>query len=178
MGLTASVLLRLDWRAVLNMGHGALLGGVFLAAAAAAVLVAAQLRGGGLTPAGEARAVVLERALLIAAVAAGLAAAASGSWVLDPLFHTQAGVSPAEALRARPGYEVWAGVLLHLKEVSAWIGVGAALAALLVALRRGFAETGVRRPASPVLALTGAALVLGGLSGALGVLLTKIAPVM
>jgi len=169
MPLLASPLLRLTHHAWVNTVHGAVLGGLFLALLALSLVALAQLRAPGLTETGQRRASVWLTRLLIASAVAGWVAVLTGSFVVDHWFST-GGASAAAVLRAH-GDALWASGVLRTKEVASWASAAVASAAVAFWLRGGLA-----RRARWTGLLLGAALLLGVGGGALGVLLTKLAP--
>jgi hypothetical protein len=175
--LSGSVVLRTGGHMWVNTLHGAVLGGLFLVLLVLALLSVWQLQPGELTDAGREAALRRARRTMIAALAVGWVAVLTGSFVVDVWFGARTATSPAALLRAQPGDAVWADTVLELKEVVSWASVIVLTVAVWLGLRRGgvalLAGAGGRRY---VLALLGVTLACASVGGALGVLLTKLAP--
>ena len=172
-----SVVLRLTGHSWVNVAHGAVFGGVFLLAIVVALLLVLLARDGELTDEGEAASARLLAWSSLAMVVAGWVAVLSGTFVVDVWFHT--GPSSAAALLdGSRTYRVWGVDLIRVKEIVSWGAAILATVAALLAYRSRFRLAGARRPRARVAALLAAALTAAGLGGALGVLLTKLAPLM
>lgn len=177
-GLSGSVVLRTGGHMWVNTLHGAVLGGLFLVLVVLSLLSVWQLRPGDLTDAGRAAALRRSRRTLVAALAVGWVAVLTGSFVVDVWFSAHTATSPAVLLRSQPGDAVWADTVLELKEVASWASVIVLTVAVWLGLRRGGGLLVAAAGRRYVLALLGVTLACASVGGALGVLLTKLAPLM
>ena len=179
MGASGSVILRTGPHMWVNTLHGAVLGGLFLVLVILSLLTVAQLRPADLTDAGQAASLRRARRMLIAALVAGWLAVLTGSFVVDVWFSAHTGSSPAAALLARPGDSAWATTVLHAKEFMSWASVVVLSVAAWLGLRRGGAGLlAVSSGRRYVIAMLGATLACASVGGILGVLLTKLAPLL
>ncbi len=159
-----------------NTVHGALLGGLFLVSVLVTLLLVVQLRPRDLTPVGARHTMGWARLASGVMVAIGWAAVITGSFAVDHWFLSPAADSPASLLVAR-GDGGWV-TAEHVKEWAAWISVLVASAAAVVVLRRGGQLLRGGRPRLFATVSLSVALVLASVAGALGVLLTKLAPLL
>jgi hypothetical protein len=159
-----------------NTIHGALLGGLFLVSVLATLLLVLQLRPGDLTDAGVRQSLGWARVATGAMVTIGWAVVITGSFAVDHWFLSPAASSPANLLRAR-GDGAWV-TAEHVKEWAAWISVLAATAAAVFVFRGGPQLLRRGRPRMFATASLSVSLALAALAGGLGVLLTKLAPLL
>ncbi len=172
-----SVVLRLTGHSWVNVAHGAVFGGLFLLTIVVALLLALLARPRDLTDVGVAESGRLLAGSVLAMVVVGWVAVLTGTFVVDVWFHS--GPSSAAALLSgSPTYRIWGADLIRVKEVVSWAAAVFATAAAYVAYRGRFRLAGARRLRAWVIALLAVALAAGGLGGVLGVLLTKLAPLM
>ena len=177
MTAVGSVILHLTGHSWVNIVHGAVFGGVFLLTIVVTIIVVLFARPGDLTDRGVAESARWLAWSTLAMVVAGWVAVLTGTFVVDVWFH--AGPSSAAMLLRDSGtYRIWGVDLIRVKEVISWGAAVLATAAAYVAYRRRFGLAGARRPRIWVIALLAAALTAAGIGGALGVLLTKLAPLM
>jgi hypothetical protein len=173
-----SVVLHLTDRSWVNVIHGAVFGGAFLLTIVVAIIVVVLARPGDLTDRGVAESGRWLAWSILAMVVAGWVAVLTGTFVVDVWFHAAGPSSAATLLRDSATYRIWGADLIRVKEVVSWGAAVLATAAAYVAYRRRFRLAGARRPRALVIALLAAALTAAGIGGALGVLLTKLAPLM
>ncbi len=176
MVLTGSVVQPFGSHTWWNTVHGALLGGLFLAAVLVTLLLVVQLRPRDFTDAGLRKTLGWARVSTGLMVAIGWAAVITGSFFVDHWFLSPAATSPASLLRAQ-GDGAWVAAE-HVKEWAAWLSVLVATAAAVVVYRRGAQLLRRGRPRVFTLVSLTVALVLAGVAGGLGVLLTKLAPLL
>ena len=175
LGTVASVVQPFGGHTWWNTVHGALLGGAFLVAVLATLVLVLQARHRDLTDAGMRQTLRWARLTGGVMVVIGWAAVITGSFAVDHWFLSPAAGSPASLLRAH-GDGAWV-TAEHIKEWAAWISVLAATGAAVMVFRRG-ARLSASRPRSFTAASLAVALVFAGVAGVLGVLLTKLAPLL
>ena len=100
-----------------------------------------------------------------------------GTWVIDPWFHQHVVNSPLELLEARPKLTFWTDIVMEWKERISWTAALSACVAAYITIYYGDELLWHRRVRRLMVAFFlvsfGAALA----AGAMGMLLTKIAPV-
>ena len=157
--------------------HGVVLGGLFTLALVIVLWELVQLREEDITDDGAAaRLRLLRRALILTALVAW-ATVVVGTWVVDPWFHLHQATSPLELLEARPRLAFWQDLVMEWKERISWTSALAASAAAFMGAYYGDELRWNRRVRIGVVSLFVFALGAALAAGAMGMLLTKIAPV-
>ena len=159
------------------IGHGIVLGGLFIAALAATLAALLFYRPALLTEAGRLRLAVGLKAAGLTAIVAGWLAVLLGTFVVDPYFHGGSD-SPAHILESYGGTVRWVTWAMPAKENLAWMSAILASVAVIALFVCG--ERLLQR--SPARTLVLAFLILGlafaGLAGLLGAGLAKVGPIV
>jgi len=159
------------------IGHGIVLGGLFVAALAATLAALLLYRPGLLTEAGRPRVAFGLRAAGLTAVVAGWATVLLGTLVVDPYFHG-GNDPPAHVLESYGGTVRWVTWAMPAKENLAWMSVilvSVAVAAVFVLGERLLTRSPVR---TLVLAFLALAFAFAGLAALLGAGLAKVGPIV
>ena len=157
--------------------HGVVLGGLFIVSLALVLMSLPQLRQEVLTPEGATvRLLWLRRGLLLMTVVAW-SAVVVGTFVVDPWFHQHVAGSPLTLLEARPSLTFWTDIVLEWKERISWTAAIVASGGAYLATYYGDDLVWDRRARLLIVAVFAVAFAAALAAGAMGLLLTKIAPV-
>ena len=172
------MLVHFTYRAWWTTFHGIVLGTGFMLALGLVLLALPQLREELLTSEGATvRLLWLRRGILLL-IAVAWAAVAVGTWVIDPWFHQHVPGSPLFLLDARPHMTFWTDLVLEWKERISWTAALVASGAGFMALYWGDELLWNRRARTSLVALFAVAFACAVASGVIGMLLTKIVPVV
>jgi hypothetical protein len=172
------VIVQFTSRAWWTTFHGVVLGTGFILALALILLALPQLREDLLTAEGAAlRVLWLRRGVWLMVIVAWTTVAV-GTWVVDPWFHLHQAGSPLYLLDARPHLTFWTDIVLEWKERLSWTAALVATGAAFMMVYWGDELLWNRRARTSVIALFAVAFTGALISGVIGMLLTKIVPVV
>lgn len=157
----------------LVIGHGIVLGGLYLLMLAGLLTLLLTLRAGDIAAGSAPRIFRTIFRLLMASVLLGLATAVVGTLAVYPIYRETA----RHELLASPALSGWHSWGMEAKERLGWISVFATASAALSFSRRQPAAHG-EDVGTPLIVLVAIALAAGLLTGLLGALINKVAPVV
>lgn len=158
--------------------HGVVLGTGLVLALALVLMALPQLREDWLTPEGAALRLLWLRRGVILMVVVAWAAVIIGTWVIDPWYHLHQPGSPLLLLEARPSMNFWTDLVLEWKERISWTAALVATAAAYMLVYLGDEVLWNRRARLTTLGLFAFAFGGAAASAVMGMLLTKIVPVI
>ncbi|HMK93266.1 MAG TPA: hypothetical protein VK576_09730 [Thermoleophilia bacterium] len=159
------------------IGHGIVLGGLFIAALAATLAALLLYRPALLTEAGRLRLAFGLKAAGLTAVVAGWATVLLGTFVVDPYFHG-GNDPPAHILESYGGTVRWVTWAMPAKENLAWMSVIFATVAVVAVFVLGDRLLARSPTRTLVLAFLGLAFAFAGVAGLLGAGLAKVGPIV
>jgi hypothetical protein len=158
--------------------HGVVLGGLLILSLGLVVLALSQLREESFTEEGLRRTLARLRLGMLGIVVVAWLAVILGTFVVDPWFHAHVPGSPLTILEARPHLVFWTDLVMEWKERISWISALVASVAAYLTWYYGDQLAWDRAARRLVVGAVSFAFVAAAAGGVMGLLLSKVTPVV